>query len=304
MYFWRDFLRNAAAHIVPGPSNSYRPHLLRRQWLMLFLGVILTAEALLVGNLALRQSGLPFLAAVVQGEVLAHTNDARADEGGTTLKENILLTMAAERKAADMAKNGYFAHVGPGGKVPWAWVSEAGYNYRYAGENLAVRFVDSRDVVDAWMNSPTHRANIVKSVYTDIGVGVASGMYKGQPATYVVQYFGTPMQPVVGQGAAVATADSFFNSFVRQVGQYFADPRHSAAWMLALVASLLIVVLGLTFTRHVQIQPAHVLAPGMAVVAIAVSLLFLNGALLGPGQQTAAVGGGDVVIGHAAEVGQ
>lgn len=300
-----DFLRKAAEYVLPGPGNSYRPHLLRRRALFVFLGVILTAEALLAGNLALRQAGLPFLAAVAATEVIAHTNDARAEEGGTPLQESPLLNMAAERKAKDMAKNAYFAHVGPDGKQPWAWVSEAGYHYRYAGENLAVRFVDSRDVVDAWMGSPSHRANIVKGVYTDIGVGVAAGVYKGQPAVYVVQYFGTPVQPLFAAQGAAAASNSFFNSFIRQIGHYFADPRFAAGWMLALVASLLVVVLGLTFTKHVQIQPTEVLVPGAMVAVVAVSLLYLNGALLAPGSQAAATGlSGEVVIGAGAETEQ
>jgi hypothetical protein len=104
-----------------------------------------------------------------------------------------------------MAASGYFSHTGPDGKTPWQWISASGYQYQYAGENLAVRFINSTDVINAWMESPTHRANIVKPVYTQIGVGVAEGMYQGQPATYVVQYFGTPKGSEAA-GAAIASA--------------------------------------------------------------------------------------------------
>jgi hypothetical protein len=127
-----------------------------------------------------------------------------------------MLDAAAQAKADDMAAKGYFSHTGPDGKEPWAWIKEAGYSYQYAGENLAVRFTDSADVVNAWMASPTHRANIVKPAYTEIGVGIAQGEFQGQPATYVVQYFGAPRgapaaiskTPAAASGIAIAPAAS------------------------------------------------------------------------------------------------
>jgi len=96
-----------------------------------------------------------------------------------------------------MAKNGYFAHTSPDGKTPWYWLEQVGYNYQYAGENLAINFSDSKDVTDAWMASPAHRANIVKGNYTDIGTGVATGLYQGQQTVFVVQDYANPL--TVGQ---------------------------------------------------------------------------------------------------------
>lgn len=189
-------------HFVPGDHNAYRPRILHRPWLLFFLAIILATEGFLVSNLIARQSNQQFLAAVVPAEIIALTNTERTDNGVGTLEENALLDSAAQAKADDMAANDYFSHVGPDGKTPWQWIDESGYVYQYAGENLAVRFVDSSDVVNAWMASPTHRANIVKPVYTQIGVGVADGLYQGEPATYVVQYFGTPQSI---EPASVAT---------------------------------------------------------------------------------------------------
>src|SRR3989344_3261232 len=151
---------------VPSKDNTYRPHVLRRGMLIFFLGLALAAEGFLVANLVTRQSGASFLAAVVQSEIIALTNTARAEGGVGALTEQTQLDAAAQAKAQDMAAKGYFAHVGPDGREPWAWITDAGYNYQYAGENLAVRFVDSKDVVSGWMASPTHRANIIKPVYT------------------------------------------------------------------------------------------------------------------------------------------
>ena len=204
-----DFARKLKDHFVPSRRNVYRPHTLRRPWLIFFLTVVLTAEGVFVADLLVRQSALTFIAAVLPGEVIALTNEERTVNSVGQLSENAQLDAAAQAKAADMAAKGYFSHVGPDGKEPWAWVTGAGYSYQDAGENLAVRFADSSDVVKAWMASPTHRANIVKPVYTNIGVGVAQGMYQGQPATFVVQYFGTPKNSVAASqetGAAVAAS--------------------------------------------------------------------------------------------------
>jgi len=96
-----------------------------------------------------------------------------------------------------MASNEYFSHFSPDGVSPWHWFDEAGYVYAHAGENLAIHFTDSSEVVDAWMDSPTHRENIVNGIYTEIGVGTAKGKFDGYDTVYVVQLFGTPAVPPV-----------------------------------------------------------------------------------------------------------
>ena len=166
--------------------------MLRRQWLIALLGLALVSEALILGSTLGVQGPNVFLAAVLRSDVITYTKEARAQEVAGSLKENEALDAAAQAKADDMARRGYFSHMGPDGESPWTWIAGAGYDYVFAGENLAVRFNDSKDVVDAWMASPAHRANIVKPQYQDIGVGLAEGTYKGGPATFVVQYFASP----------------------------------------------------------------------------------------------------------------
>jgi hypothetical protein len=82
--------------------------------------------------------------------------------------------------------------VSPEGKQPWYWFGLVGYQYEYAGENLAVDFTDSKDVTLAWMNSPTHKANIMKNAYTEMGTGIATGTFNGNPTIFVAQVFGKP----------------------------------------------------------------------------------------------------------------
>jgi hypothetical protein len=197
MKLWRS-IKN---HLLPWRGNTHRPHILRRGWLLSFLALALVCEGVIVSQ-TLAPGPNVFLAAVVKSDLIAYTEAARMAEGSGVLLENNELNAAAQAKAEDMAAKGYFSHVGPGGEEPWAWIERSGYDYVYAGENLAVRFNDSKDVVNAWMASPTHRANIVKPQYEEIGVGIAEGMYKGGPATFVVQYFGSPARAAVAAAPA------------------------------------------------------------------------------------------------------
>ena len=133
------------------------------------------------------------MAAVLPAVLDDLTNKERQTQNLPTLTINPLLNKAAEMKATDMAVKGYFAHTSPEGKTPWYWLAQVGYNYQYAGENLAIDFTDSKDVANAWMASPTHKANIVKGNYTEIGTGVADGMYEGKETVFVAQVYANPL---------------------------------------------------------------------------------------------------------------
>lgn len=132
-------------------------------------------------------------ASVLAAVLVDMANQDRAENRLDGLKINPVLTKAAQLKADDMAAKSYFAHTSPEGVDPWHWFDEAGYRFSYAGENLAVDFNDSSAVNAAWMNSPTHRANLLDQHYTEIGVAVSQGFYQGRPTTFVVQEFGTPL---------------------------------------------------------------------------------------------------------------
>lgn len=134
----------------------------------------------------------PSLAAVISAVLVDLANADRSAHAVGGLTVSPLLTAAAQAKADDMAAKGYFAHISPDGKNSWHWFKQAGYTFLYAGENLAVDFSDSIDVERAWMDSPTHRANILDGNFTQIGIASAQGVYEGRPTTFVVQMFGTP----------------------------------------------------------------------------------------------------------------
>jgi hypothetical protein len=115
------------------------------------------------------------------------------------------LVAAAQAKAEDMAAKSYFAHTSPEGKDPWYWFKQAGYNFAYAGENLAVDFSDSGDVNTAWMNSPSHRENLLDPHFTEVGIATAYGFYQGHPTVFVVQEFGTPSAHETARVAVTST---------------------------------------------------------------------------------------------------
>lgn len=103
-------------------------------------------------------------------------NQKRALENIPPLKENADLDNAAILKSRDMVNRNYFEHYAYG-LSPWDFMKMSGYNYLYAGENLAMDFNTSEGMVNAWMNSPKHRENIMNPDYTEIGFGVVKGTY-------------------------------------------------------------------------------------------------------------------------------
>jgi hypothetical protein len=160
-----------------------------RSALLIFL-IIVFVEFLFLANSVGKISFEQLLATIVPEKLIELTNVRREESGADTLIFNQLLKDAAKMKAEDMASKGYFAHTSPEGKTPWYWFDRVGYSYRYAGENLAVNFKESYEVDEAWMNSPTHRDNILSKKFEEIGIATATGEYKGKEAVFVVQLFG------------------------------------------------------------------------------------------------------------------
>jgi uncharacterized protein YkwD len=160
--------------------------------------ILIIAESLFIFS-SFTEIGAKFksnLAAILPSILVLETNKERQAQDLSELTENELLNEAAQLKANEMAEKGFFAHVGPDGKQPWTYLDQVGYRYASAGENLAVNFVHSKEVHKAWMNSPTHRANIIQPKFTEIGIATAEGIYKGQEAVFVVQFFAKPKNDV------------------------------------------------------------------------------------------------------------
>lgn len=126
--------------------------------------------------------------------VLAWTNAARRDNGALgALTPNAELDAAAEAKLKDMFDKQYFEHVSPSGIGPSDLAMRAGYAFLSVGENLALgNYADDQALVQAWMDSPGHRANILGN-YDEIGIAVGRGTYEGSTTWLAVQEFGRPL---------------------------------------------------------------------------------------------------------------
>lgn len=130
-------------------------------------------------------------------QIVEETNKERTNMGLEPLILNTTLSEAARLKALNMFEENYWAHFAPSGKTPWSFILGTGYKFSYAGENLARNFYTSEDTVRAWMNSPTHKENMINPRYKDIGVAVVDGVLLGQKTTLVVQMFGKSLEPLV-----------------------------------------------------------------------------------------------------------
>ncbi len=181
-------------HFIPHEGNSYRPHILHKKNIhsVILFVIFLEIFAFLIPTLThINKTG--GMAAVLPAILGNLTNEERQTQHLNTLTDNPILDKAALMKAEDMAQKGYFAHTSPEGLTPWYWLGKVDYSYQYAGENLAINFTDSKDVTNAWMASPTHKSNIVKSNYTEMGTGIAIGMYEGKKTVFVAQVYANPL---------------------------------------------------------------------------------------------------------------
>ena len=121
-------------------------------------------------------------------EILRLVNEQRAKNGLAPLTLSDRLCELATLKAEDMAENHYFDHTSPTYGTPFEMLKQFGVSYRSAGENIAAGQSTPEEVMNAWMNSSGHRANILSADYTELGVGVAVG----QHGLYWVQLFRKP----------------------------------------------------------------------------------------------------------------
>jgi len=176
---------------VPHQSNNYKAKTLHVSSLSTLLLLVMLSQILITWFSRVVPGVLGMSASITAQQILDLTNQQRQAQGLPLLTINQELIQAAQAKGADMIAKNYWAHTSPDGLTPWVWFKNAGYRYLYAGENLARDFADSSSVVNAWMNSPTHRENIVSNRYREMGIAVINDTFQGQPTTLVVQMFGT-----------------------------------------------------------------------------------------------------------------
>lgn len=201
---------------------------------------------------------LAYASSLSHQTLLSETNKERARANISDLSLNQLLSNAAQAKAEDMAARDYWSHNTPDGQEPWIFVTGAGYEYKKAGENLAYGFRSSETTVGGWMNSQTHKENMLDPVYTEVGFGYANApnfQGKGE-VTIVVAMYGNPLNsnmPVnlaapsrTPSPAPVTTESPVTRQEVKQVNVIEAASSGRAAWLsfaVGLVSGISIAVL-------------------------------------------------------------
>ncbi len=291
-------------HFIPHEGNDHQPHFLRSKNIRVVILVIFVLE---LGVFAIPY--IPtigpiyngYLAAVLPGVLGDLSNQNRQENHLALLRINPVLNEVAELKARDMAEKGYFAHTSPEGKAPWYWFDKVGYKYLFAGENLAVDFTDSKDVTLAWMNSPTHRANIVKGVYTEMGTGVVSGTFEGHPTIFIAQVYARPMtetavvsttkvlsnsKPATTQinEVKVLGAEAVINNDVSQPRnqksnifmQYVTSPGHVANIIFVIFGSIILLALILKLFIRTDKRHPYLITNGLIVLVILFGIYSLN----------------------------
>lgn len=128
-------------------------------------------------------------------DLILLTNEIRDIKGLNPLTINNKLTIASTNKAKHLIQHNYFSHNSPAGKQFSEWIIESGYKFQIVGENLAIGYTNNKDVMKAWMDSPSHKENILNEKYNEIGLVVMQGEIDGELQMLVVQIFGS--QPVL-----------------------------------------------------------------------------------------------------------
>lgn len=194
--------KRSAAH------HNKSSHYIKAYWPYLPIAAIVSLGILLNGWIGtINQNVLGYATNMSVSGLLDGTNQQRIANGLGSLALNGTLSQAAQAKAADMAANDYWAHDSPSGATPWTFISAAGYAYQTAGENLAYGFTSSSDAITGWMNSPGHRANILKDSFSEVGFGIIDiANYRGQgPQTLVVAMYALPVGGSAPASAPVTT---------------------------------------------------------------------------------------------------
>ncbi len=194
-----------------GKHQKHTRPFLKVYWPYMPLAVIISI-GLMVSVLwqpRLNKNVLAYATSTSINGLLQSTNQNRTANGVAALSLNALLNQSAQAKAKDMANRNYWSHNTPEGNPPWVFITQAGYDYKTAGENLAYGFATSNDTVTGWMNSPPHKANLLNAGFVDVGFGIASSSnYQNSgPETIVVAMYGAPLH----SDAAIATSSNSSN---------------------------------------------------------------------------------------------
>ncbi len=210
----------------PQERNNQKAQTLHLPSLMFLVFLTVIFQTLLNFVSYIQPGVLGYASNISIEKLIQLTNEQRTQSGLGDLVLNEKLSQAALQKASAMFTFDCWSH-NCNDQTPWYFFKQVDYKYTYAGENLARDFADSDAVVDAWMESPTHRDNVLNSKYEEIGFAVVDGLLNGQETTLVVQLFGTSesRSPAVASGQSqqafqVEGASQQENQSIAAAGQH------------------------------------------------------------------------------------
>lgn len=224
-------METAYHYLIPHSTNNHKAKTLHSKTILFVVLFLLFFQISI--SYILPKSGVSILgyaSSIPVDEVIHLTNQKRGESGLAPLAYNAALAQAAQAKGEDMLARDYWAHVSPEGTEPWIFFINAGYNYRYAGENLARDFTNPASTIDAWMASPTHKDNMLSVKYSEIGVAVVEGNLNGVDTTIVVQLFGAKHADVVSEDVADSSAAA------TQIAEIVESPVPTEALSLAIAS--------------------------------------------------------------------
>lgn len=241
---------------LPHESNNHKPRVLHPYAYLFYVVFFLFFG---VGTRIVHKYAPDILGVATNisvSDLLTLTNQKRAEANLSPLRFNSQLSQAASSKAADMFKDDYWAHFGPKGKSPWDFIVDSGYRYSYAGENLAKDFNDSQGVVNAWMASDSHRDNLLKAEYKDIGFAVINGTLNGEETTLVVQMFGSsPTSTAAIEVVNQTPANEVYVAGVRKLPVVDINSLNKGLTLLLLILLMIVLFLdGLLIWRRKTIR--------------------------------------------------
>lgn len=236
--------------IISGTHNNHTPGLIRSHGLILVAFLLVGLQLAYNYNALGKPKILGYATNVSAKDVAAAVNEARTAEGLPPLEVNQTLGKAASLKADHMLSADYWAHDSPDGVQPWHWYDQAQYSYQAAGENLAKGFHTSKALATAWMNSPSHRKNMLNPNFKDMGIAVVNGELEGDPTTLVVAHFGLQKD----QQLAVAQDP---NSILGTTTASQLSILSSPAYISALASPISIVSLGILLFVFMTAALAH-----------------------------------------------
>lgn len=175
---------------IPHESNSFHPHTTRRSSILGYALILVFLNYVIFPAFGIKYTNT--LASDINPlELVNLANKERKDLGISELSKNDVLGQAASLKGEDMLLKQYWSHFGPNGETPWQFIKEVGYSYVYAGENLAKDFYADIDAHTAWMQSKTHRENLLNPNFKDIGIATVTGELQGYTTTIIIVMFGS-----------------------------------------------------------------------------------------------------------------